>query len=72
MDMSLANILKRIHFTCAFCSHEEKEGPKDHHIKNIPKWYLKELYATTHRVSKLYILSYIIMLDSSMLTTCLL
>ena len=63
VDMSLANIPKRIHFTCAYCSHEEKEGPKDRHIKTIPKWYLKELYATTHRVSKFYILSYIIMLD---------
>ena len=29
VDMSLSNLAKRIHFTCAYCSHEEKEGPKD-------------------------------------------
>ena len=28
MDMSLANLSKRIHFTSAYCSHNEKEGPK--------------------------------------------
>ena len=29
VDMSLANLSKRIHFTCAYCSHKEKEGPQD-------------------------------------------
>ena len=62
VDMSLANLSKRIHFMCAYCSHDEQEGPKDRHIRCIPKWYLKELYSTTNRVSKVYILCYIIML----------
>ena len=58
VDMSLANLSKRIHFTCAYCSHDETSGPKDRHIKSIPKWYLKELYTTTNRVSKFNLISY--------------
>ena len=60
VDMSLANLSKRIHFTCAYCSHKEKEGPKDQHIRCIPKWYLKELYATTNRVSRFNLICYTI------------
>ena len=60
VDMSLANLLKRIRFTCAYCSHKEKEGPKDRHIRCIPKWYLKVLYATTNRVSRFNLICYTI------------
>ena len=60
VDMSLANLSKRIHFTCAYCSNEEKESPKDQHIRCIPKWYLKELYATTNRVSRFNLICYTI------------
>ena len=52
VDMSLATAQQRVHFTCAYCLHEEDKGPEKKHIKSIPKWYLKELYSTTKRVSK--------------------
>ena len=58
VDMTLAKLSKRIHFTCVYCSHEEKEGPKDQHFRCILKWYLKELYATTNRVSSFDLISY--------------
>ena len=57
VDMTLENLPKRIHFMCSFCSHEEKEGPKDRHVKCIPKWYLKELYSTTNKVSRFNLIS---------------
>ena len=53
-------VSRRIHFTCAYCSHEEEEGPEDKHIRCIPKWYLKELYQNTTRVST-YELSFTIL-----------
>ena len=51
VNKSLATAQERVHFMCAYCSHEEDEGPEKKHIKSIPKWYLKELYSTTKRVS---------------------
>ena len=50
-DRTLATASVRVHFTCACCSHDEDEGPESRHIKLIPKWYLRDLYTTTNRVS---------------------
>ena len=52
IDMTLSNVSTRVHFTCAYCDHNEDEGPEKKHIEMIPKWYMKELYSTTQRVSK--------------------
>ena len=61
VDMSMANISERIHFTCISYSHNEDEGPDGKHVKIIPKWYLKELYTSTQRVSRI-VYYYVILL----------
>ena len=53
VDMILDVAAKKIHFMCAYCSHEEDERPEDRHVRCIPKWYLKQLYAMINRVSRL-------------------
>ena len=52
VDRSLNTIGDRVHFTCAYCSHDQDEGPEDKHVQTIPKWYLDELYRTTNKVSR--------------------
>ena len=52
IDMTLSNVSTRVHFTCAYCDHNEDEGPEKKHTQMIPKWYMKQLYSTTQCVSK--------------------
>ena len=52
VDKTLSNISTRVHFMCAYCDHNEDEGPEKKHTQMIPKWYMKELYSTTQCVSK--------------------
>ena len=60
VDRSLETIQERVHFTCAYCSHHEEEGPEDKHVQTILKWYLDELYKSTNKVSRFH--SLIVML----------
>ena len=52
VDMTLNNVATRVHFMCAYCDHNEDEGPEKKHTQVILKWYMKELYSTTQCVSK--------------------
>ena len=51
VDMTLTNVSTRVHFTGAYCDHNEDDGPEKKHTQMIPKWYMKELYSTTQHVS---------------------
>ena len=57
VDMTLSNVATRVHFMCAYCDHNEDEGPEKKHTQVIPKWYMKELYSTTQCVSKFSLFS---------------
>ena len=36
VDMTLSNVSTRVHFTCAYCDHNEDEGPEKKHT-DYPK-----------------------------------
>ena len=47
---------------CISCGHNEDKGPDRKHVKTLPKWYLKELYTSIQRVSKI-VIYYVILLN---------